>query len=195
MVIDCEVELGNRYLTPELIKMVVSQFRLPISGVHGPSHWMRVRKNGLMLAEKTGANTNVIELFALFHDSCRVTDDRDNEHGYRGGELAQRFFNAGALACDEAELAVLKEACRGHTGGVSPQNPTIATCWDADRLDLPRVFVSVNPLLMCTEFGKNPELINQAAMRAQRWAYGRRRCTLKCHDEWVVSKPRKIGPL
>lgn len=192
---DCEVMQGNRYLTPELIKMVVNQFRLPLSGVHGPSHWMRVRKNGLILADKTGANRNIVELFSLFHDSCRVTDDIDNEHGYRGGELAQHFFNVGALRCDEAELLVLKEACRGHSGGRAPKNSTIATCWDADRLDLPRVFVQVNPVLMCTEFGKNSEIINQAARRAQRWAYGRRRCTLKCHDEWVVSKSRKMQPL
>ena len=45
----------HQYLTPELVRLVVSQFKLSHSGVHGPSHWMRVRKNGLELAQKTGA--------------------------------------------------------------------------------------------------------------------------------------------
>jgi uncharacterized protein len=85
------------YLTPELVRFVVSQFKLSHSGVHGPSHWMRVRKNGLELAQKTGANIGVVELFALFHDSCRVNEDTDHGHGSRGADLAQQCFDDGLL--------------------------------------------------------------------------------------------------
>ena len=89
----------HQYLTPELVRFVVSQFKLSHSGVHGPSHWMRVRKNGLELAQKTGANTGVVELFALFHDSCRVNEDTDHGHGSRGADFAQQCFDDGLLMC------------------------------------------------------------------------------------------------
>ena len=113
----------HQYLTPELVRFVVSQFKLSHSGVHGPSHWMRVRRNGLELAEKTGANTGVVELFALFHDSCRVNEDTDHGHGLRGADLAQQCFDEGLLTCSLDDLKLLKVACQQHTGGTyAPSN-------------------------------------------------------------------------
>ncbi len=52
-------------------------------GLHGIAHWWRVRHNGLLLARHTGADTRVVRLFALFHDSCRADDGWDEEHGPR----------------------------------------------------------------------------------------------------------------
>jgi hypothetical protein len=54
-----------------------------VYSVHGPSHWRRVEKNGLLLATRTGADPVVVRLFALFHDSCRMNDGSDDGHGGR----------------------------------------------------------------------------------------------------------------
>jgi len=159
----------HRYLTPELVRFVVSQFKLSHSGVHGPSHWMRVCKNGLELAKKTGADTGVVELFALFHDSCRVSEGVDHGHGSRGAGFAQQCFDDGMLTCSLEDLKLLKMACEAHTGGVYAPNVTVATCWDADRLDLPRVFIQVNPRLLCTEYARDPVRIEAAYQRVERW--------------------------
>lgn len=49
----------------ELIHTIRKQFALNWKGLHGAPHWARVRENGLRLAETTGANRDVVELFAF----------------------------------------------------------------------------------------------------------------------------------
>lgn len=49
----------------KLIQHIRTQFTLHWHGIHGASHWARVRANGLRLAETTGARRHVVELFAL----------------------------------------------------------------------------------------------------------------------------------
>ena len=42
--------------------------RLYESEVHGIEHWHQVEYNGLLLAKKTGADIDVVRLFAIFHE-------------------------------------------------------------------------------------------------------------------------------
>ena len=98
-----------------------------------------------MIAAATGANTAVVELFAFFHDSCRVNEYTDHDHGKRGADLALklqgRMFDASA---DEMNLLV--EACTGHSDGHTEADITVQTCWDADRLDLVTLESAPEPL-------------------------------------------------
>ena len=71
-----------------LLKHLRQHFAINWHGDHGASHWARVRNNGLMIAAATGANMAVVELFAFFHDSCRVNEFTDHDHGKRGADLA-----------------------------------------------------------------------------------------------------------
>ena len=64
---------------PAVIAAVRAQYRLDWDGIHGLAHWERVRENGLRLAGITGARTDVVELFAYFHDACRHNNSRDPE--------------------------------------------------------------------------------------------------------------------
>ena len=48
-------------------------------------------------------------------------------------------LNAKWFAADETEMRLLRTACRYHSDGKLHPNPTIQTCWDADRLDIRRV--------------------------------------------------------
>ena len=132
---------------------VVRAFSPHRTSLHGPPHWRRVERNGLVLAKRTGANVVVVRLFALFHDSRRENDGWDPEHGARGAEHARELRGvAYDLADDEFEM--LHYACVWHTDGTSHENVTIATCWDADRLDLGRVGIIPDPKRMCTKFGR-----------------------------------------
>jgi hypothetical protein len=75
-------------VSKKLIIRIRQQFRLDWGGIHGVVHWARVLENGLCLAKETGAQVKVVWFFAVFHDSQRMTDSWDPEHGWRGAELA-----------------------------------------------------------------------------------------------------------
>src|SRR5271154_4521526 len=81
--------------------------------IHGPAHWKRVEQNGLLLATRTGADTTVVRLFALFHDSRRIYEGADDGHGARGAEFAAEL-RGGLYDLDDAPFALLHEACTGH---------------------------------------------------------------------------------
>ena len=151
-------------ITPDLIQAIRRQYRLPWNGFHGFAHWARVRENGLRLAKGTGANADVVELFAVFHDACRLNEDHDPKHGSRGADLAfelhGKFFQL-----DHHNFTALRVACRLHTEGLTDADVTVQTCWDADRLDLGRVGIKPSSRYLCTEEAKNPVMLE--------WAYDR----------------------
>ncbi len=136
-----------------LWEIVTAQRELRDFSIHGPDHWRRVERNALFLAKRTGADVEVVRLFALFHDSRRVDDGHDEGHGARGADYAK------TLAGTEFELSspqanMLCYACTWHTDGVHHDDPTIGTCWDADRLDLTRIGAVPDPAYMSTEIGR-----------------------------------------
>ena len=79
-------ERASAQFSQPLLALLRSRFRLDWRGIHGAPHWARVRYNGLVLAEQTGANRRVVSLFAFLHDSCRWDDYRDAGHGARAAE-------------------------------------------------------------------------------------------------------------
>jgi uncharacterized protein len=58
------------------------------------------------------------------------------------------------FAIDPDRFDMLKEAIRLHTAGLTTNEPTIGTCWDADRLDIVRVGMTASAQYMSTEAGK-----------------------------------------
>ncbi len=154
--------LDKSILSQQLIETVASQLAIDRDGPHGIQHWARVYSNGMHLARTAGANFRVIQLFALFHDSKRVSEGSDPDHGPRGAryaiDLHEHFFKLGKNELDE-----LVEACRCHTSTPDHDNITVKTCFDADRLDLGRVGNRPDPRLLCTEEAKKSETIS--------WAY------------------------
>jgi uncharacterized protein len=135
-----------------LWNLVSVPFSARATSLHGPEHWRRVERNGMLLAAQTGANLIVVRLFALFHDSRRVNDGWDPDHGARGAEFAATLHGKSFQLTDD-EFNLLQYACIWHTEGVNHENVTVATCWDADRLDLGRVGIVPDPNRMCTSFG------------------------------------------
>ncbi|MEI6420964.1 MAG: hypothetical protein WCP55_02025, partial [Lentisphaerota bacterium] len=56
---------------------------------HGIKHWQRVERNGLKIAEKNGADEDVIRLFAYLHDCKRENEYTDPLHGPRAAAYAR----------------------------------------------------------------------------------------------------------
>lgn len=148
-----------------LVAAILRQYQLNPLGTHGVSHWARVMEIGLSLAEKNGADQDVVRHFALFHDSRRRNEGLDFNHGLRGAKLAERMRKE--IPLNDAQFALLVEACIDHTKGKTEGDLTVRTCWDSDRLDLGRVGKIPDPERLCTDEARDPEMIDRATARAQ----------------------------
>ena len=140
---------------------VSKRFPLPARSIHGPDHWQRVETIGLRLAPETGADPIVVRLFALFHDSQRWCEDTDPEHGLRGAVLAEEFRGLRYEIEDEA-FEQLRFACVHHADGEISLDSTIGTCWDADRLDLGRVGITLRAEYLSTKAARRPDFLRWA---------------------------------
>jgi uncharacterized protein len=148
----------------------MSYARFP-SQIHGPAHWSRVRRFGALLAEREAlpqAARDCVEIFAWVHDLAREHDGGGNEHAIDGADYIDQVVPAvfGALLPDQTET--LRAAIRYHSDGMTAQQAsragllpgvawqqelliaTVGCCWDADRLDLPRVGIVPEARFMST---------------------------------------------
>lgn len=144
---------GSRHDYPAITAAILHRYTLDPNGIHGVEHWARVLLNALTLAESTGADPEVVALFALFHDSCRINDNRDYHHGRRGAELALSLRGT-LVHLDDARFSLLWDACCYHTDGLTDGETAVQVCWDADRLDLGRVGITPQPDRLCTEVAR-----------------------------------------
>lgn len=74
-----------------------------------------------------------------------------------------------AIRQDDRDFDHLVQAMEGHTGGARPGNVTIATCWDAGRLDIVRVGVRPDPDRLFTQAAREPHMLACAYDRSQQW--------------------------
>ena len=149
-----------------LIKTILTSYPLHVSGPHGPSHWARVLENGAHLAPLTGADLEVVQLFAVLHDSRRTNEGECYEHGQEAADFA-RTLRGTHIHLDDDHFELLYDACAYHTDGQTDADITVQTCWDADRLDLGRVWIIPDPSKLCTEPARDPKLIDWATKRAK----------------------------
>ncbi len=111
------------------------------SRLHGLDHWFRVWKNAqLLTGRETSADLEVVALYALFHDAMRLNDGEDPDHGNRGFALWERINQLQDIEqyFTKHQQELFFEAVTEHSHGYRATDPTIAVCWDADRLDLHR---------------------------------------------------------
>lgn len=150
----------------EVIRAAKERFSLDLRGIHGIRHWTRVRENGHRLAKHTGADKQIVELFAFLHDCCRENDRTDPGHGERAAEFALTLRGSLLHLSDEL-FQLLYDAIRDHESGHTRGDITVITCWDADRLDLGRVNRRPDPRYLCTDYAREKSTIE--------WAYKRSR--------------------
>lgn len=160
-----------------IVQTILAEYALPVAGLHGVTHWARVLENGRRLAEVTGADLTVVSLFAVFHDSRRVTESYDRGHGQRGADFAARL-RGDLFEVEDDLFNLLYRACAGHTDELTHPDVTIQTCWDSDRLDLGRVGIPPHPSKLCTDAAKTKEILT--------WADGR--SAFRCVPEFVADE-------
>jgi len=153
-------------ISQALLNEIRHGFALRVDGIHGEAHWARVHESGLRLAEQTGADREILELFAYLHDSKRQNNGWDRKHGIRAAEYV-RMLRGSLLALSDEKLEWLVYACAYHSDGLTEANVTIQTCWDADRLDLGRIDIRPDPRHLCTAAARDPALIEWAFRRSQ----------------------------
>ena len=189
-----EHSLQSHVLTRELLQAIRAQYRCDWWGYHGVRHWARVRANTRLfrLTEPVqvgrrsvtfysgpgqGIDPVVCDLFAVFHDACRVNEHEDPGHGARGAALAKRMHGRHFRLTDE-QMDLLVYACTHHTDGWREGPATVQACWDADRCDLPRVGIDIDLKRLCHPVGQaHPEWDRMVARSSGEWAHQHARFT------------------
>jgi molybdenum cofactor biosynthesis enzyme MoaA len=88
------------------------------------------------------------------HDIGRIDDnDRKREHALKGSLIAKsilkKYFREYGIDHEKIIYAI-----KHHSDGTISDDPLIGTIWDADRLDLGRIGVKINPTLLSTAAAK-----------------------------------------
>jgi len=127
------------------------------SRTHGLDHWWRVWKNALLISSSDhSVDMEVVAMYALFHDAMRLTEAEDPSHGMRAFRLWERYKQVQPdidRIFHHRQEELLFEAMTEHSNGHRSTDPTIAVCWDADRLDLHRMGIWPDARFMSTQEG------------------------------------------
>lgn len=188
-------------ISAQALPIVLRQFRLDhTSNVHGIPHWSRVAANGRKLAQMLGVDNlqgvlHVVEWFAYFHDACRHNDGHDPLHGQRAAKLLWRCWEQDRLpGLSLNDVNQLMDALTFHSTGQDGKGASLAVriCWDADRLDLPRVGVLPDPARMCTPAGaalaKEIGAAHDTASRKKAFRGSRRVASYPAAIQWIVNE-------
>ena len=154
----------------DLVRTLRGYTRFP-SHLHGPAHWARVRRFGTLLAEREGLPADAqacVEVFAWVHDLAREDDGGGNQHAIDGASHVDVVVPAVFGELRPEQIEIVRVAVRYHSDGLVARQAlavgllegldgpsdlvarTIGCCWDADRLDLPRVGIHPRPEFMST---------------------------------------------
>lgn len=120
---------------------------------HGPDHWYNVAAIGAQIARAEGVDPVFCEIFGLLHDCQRISDYEDEGHGKRAALYAGYIRDL--IPLNDADFRKLCYALRLHDDGFVTKDKKIGACWDADRLDLPRIDMQPSASMMSTKTGKN----------------------------------------
>jgi uncharacterized protein len=148
-----------------IVRVILDDYTLPRHGIHGITHWARVLETGVRLAGPNGANVDVVRLFAVFHDCQRVTQQTDPSHGVRGATFAAEMRGK-LFDLNDDDFDLLYVACVGHMDHPTDDDPTVQTCWDADRLDLGRVGGKIDPSWLGAATVAQPAIMEWAHRQA-----------------------------
>lgn len=137
----------------------LNAFELQKSSYHGPRHWDKVERNVMEISKwmVPKPDLKVCRLFAILHDCRRQDENDDPAHGHRAADFMVRIQDD--LRLTEKQLDQLYSALTHHNSGQTSTDPTIGTCWDADRLELIRVGIVPDLKYFSTKVAK--ELIWQ----------------------------------
>lgn len=145
-----KVVINKIYRPKWLENIILENYNLgKRKGYHNLWHWENVESNVINL-NVPKSDPFVTRIFALIHDSKRINEDHDENHGERAATYAKELYQQKKIPINNKQLDLLIEACANHEKGLITDNPTIGACWDADRLDLLRVGIIPDKNLLST---------------------------------------------
>ena len=146
-----------------ILKYIKDELNINTDGLHGLSHFVRVEQIGCYLADQTGADKEVLSLFAYTHDLGRTHDNEDLEHGKRSAKIVEQMYKQKLIDITPDQYDKLIYACSYYCfDSARSDDLTIQACWDADRLDLWRDSIEPLPQLLYTSEAKKEKTISWA---------------------------------
>lgn len=139
--------------------------------LHGITHWNRVYENCVTLANMRDIHNEINDrffvLFALLHDHMRNGDGPCKYHATNGSNKIKSILTDINLSfMNERDVNLLKAAISMHTSAM-PDKPDlfmsqlsfyeqilVEICWDADRLDIDRVYPTIDEKFLFTKEAK-----------------------------------------
>ena len=98
-------------------------------------------------------SSNILPIFMIADD---MTMEMIQGTGGRAGIFAKK--NRELFDLSDTQFKQLVRAVSGHTdampGCKAGDDPTMAVCWDSDRLDIDRVGLVVDPMYLFTDLGR-----------------------------------------
>ena len=88
---------------------------------------------------------------AYLHDIGRIDDRGGNEHALRGFEVSKQLLTKHWPQLNHKKIL---KAIEEHADELITKDPLIGSIWDADRLDLTRLNIQINPELLSTKTAK-----------------------------------------
>jgi uncharacterized protein len=156
------------------------------SRLHGEDHWKCVALAGLWIAERTpGADLGFILTFSALHDVMRENNGSDPMHGPRAAQLLVGLLDdpgLDGLPPHSQRSRDLLYAISHHTGTEHARdhpNMSVGICWDADRVNLWRVWKRPQARFLTTD----------AAISGGAIECGRSLCMIQAQGElpsWAV---------
>lgn len=131
---------------------------------HGDAHWRCVALTGLELARRTpGADPGFIVTFAMLHDTMRENEYDDPEHGARAAGLYRDLSQD-----PDPDLVYTLVGHNAVPTATNHDNPNVGICWDADRLNLPRVNIKPDDKYLTTDAAKTADMKDLGKTLARR---------------------------
>ena len=127
------------------IREGVESANMPNSPLHGEMHWRCVAHTAVSIAKEYGGDQLVALLFGLYHDSARLDEGPDEDHGPKAARILRNQAMNGyfkLLDLSAEQYANLHHAIANHTDEDSAPNPTVGACYAGDRLHLYRVGIT-----------------------------------------------------
>jgi uncharacterized protein len=141
-----------------VLEIVKKNFKLDLYDIHGTNHWERVFLNTQKLSKYYNIESEVFELFAILHDSQRLDNYADIEHGKRAKKFTEILIKEGIINLDINDQERLLFACENHTKPNKQhklfKDLVIQICLDSDKMDIGRVGVMPNEKYFLTNYAK-----------------------------------------
>lgn len=119
--------------------------------IHGISHLRRVAVLSGRLALSVGEDVESVVVAGFLHDSARIDEGRGSRHAHDSAKLARILLGRFYPHLDADRIC---DAIDCHADGEVTTDMLAACLWDADRLELKRLGITVNPDLLSTRPAK-----------------------------------------